>query len=551
MCVWIPNRTVSAMNDTTSHDLPSSGQLLGFITDHLGFREAVGTDRTTQRVFQGERVRPESIRGVVAQLVRAFWSDGAEGGQRRDDASLPDKLVEVIVELARAWDDRRARLHVELRPQELELAFHPFLRLTALDLGLRLGGYSWMLGLPEPSREQPPPWTFEDGFGRLLDAMLSRTTLRSRAQLAERAEVSANAMSAWSRFDSFPSDMNIERLAIELADDANARQGEIQNSLRLNLLLGWARKELGKELGAEVTGDLIEGALWVASRVWRLASVQRADRGHPLLGELVLFGSQSVLGSEAAALLSKQAPNPLMAADLSSLPSEWTQRLRAWFPIMQSKGAFAEQSRRFFPTDDFDPRAALAEIEGAPTPAVVGAAALTLMNFGAVMEAARLFERLVLLEPLKAQNHYNFAMAHYRAHGPSREVIERAMAECRIAASLDETHVEARLEVASFLGDLGRFDEALSMYAAMKKLAPSSARLECDWGFALMSLGRDLDAAAHFEAATTIDPQYVDAWSNRCFVLNRAGRKREAREAAKRAEFLGDPAARMALDAER
>ncbi len=540
------------MNDTTSHELPSSGQLLGFITDHLGLREAVGTDRTTQRIFQGERVRPESIRGVVAQFVRAFWTDGVERGKRRDDASLSDTLVEVIVELARAWDDRRARLHVELRPQELELAFHPFLRLTSLDLGLRLGGYSWMFALPEPSQENPPPWTFEDGFGRLLDAMLSKTkTLRSRARLAERAEVSANAMSAWSRFDSFPSDMNIERLAIELADDSNAKQDEIQNSLRLNLLLGWARKELGKELGAEVTGDLIEGALWVASGVWRLASVQRAERGHPLLGELVLLGSQSVLGAEAATLLSKQAPNPPMAADLSSLPSEWTRRLRAWFPIMATKAAFSEQSRRFFPTDDFDPRVAWAEIDRVPTPAVVGAAAMTLMNFGSVVEAERLFERLVLLEPEKAQHHYNFAMAHIRAREPSREVTERAMGECRIAAGLDETHVEARLEVASFLVDLGRFDEALSMYEAVKKLAQSSARLEYEWGFALMSLGRDLEAAQHYEATTTIDPKYVDAWTNLCFVLTRAGRKREAREAAKRAEFLGDPAARMALDAER
>lgn len=69
------------MNDTTSHELPTSGQLLGFITDHLGFREAVGTDRTAQRVFQGERVRPESIRAVVAQLVRAFWPDGDECGR--------------------------------------------------------------------------------------------------------------------------------------------------------------------------------------------------------------------------------------------------------------------------------------------------------------------------------------------------------------------------------------------------------------------------------------------------------------------------------------
>lgn len=539
------------MNDT-SRELPSSGQLLGFITNHLGLRQAVGTDRTTQRVFQGERVRPEAVQAVVAELVRAIWSPGAESAERRDEAGLRARLVEVIVELAREWDERRARLHVELRPHEIPLAFIPLLRLTALDLGLRLGGYSWMLGLPEPSKEQPPPWTFEDGFGRLLDDMLSRTrTIRSRAQLAERAGVSANTMSAWSRFDSFPSDMNIERLAIELADDASAPRGELQNSLRLNLLLGWARKELAAELGTEVTRDLIAGALWVASHVWRLANRQRPFPGHPLLGELVLFGSRSVLGSEAAHLLSPQAPNPLMAADLSSLPAEWTPRLRTWLPIMEATGSFAQQLPRFFPSDGFDSRAAWAEIERAPTPAVVGAAALMLMNFGKFDEAANLFERLVLLEPQEAQHHYNFAMAYVRAREPSREVIERALGECRIAAALDETHVEARLEVASFLVDLGRFDEALAMYEVVKALAPRSARLEFDWGFALMDLRRDGEAATHYEAATAIDPQYVDAWSNLCFVLNRAGRKREAREAAKRAEFLGDPQPRVALDSER
>jgi tetratricopeptide (TPR) repeat protein len=208
------------------------------------------------------------------------------------------------------------------------------------------------------------------------------------------------------------------------------------------------------------------------------------------------------------------------------------------------------QMLRFFPKEGFDKQAADEAIARASTPAALDALAYVEMTFGRWDRAARLWGRAAALEPTKAMHHYNFAMAQYRACDCTPDAAKRALDECRIAAALDPNFAEAQIEVAGFLVDFGRFDEAFTIYAETKKQAPTSLRLEFDWAHALMELGRDLEAAQHYEAATHLEPNYVDAWSNLCFVLNRAGRKREAREAAKRAEFLGHAAARMALDAE-
>lgn len=532
------------MNNGTRTAIPSSGEVLGFLTDHLGLRSEVGTDKTTQRVFRGERVSPESIREVVTSLVSVLWPAGF-------GAELQPAVVDHAMVALGEWDARRSRLYVELRPEEPALVFLPFMRLLALELGLRLGAIAWMTNRPQPSPEDPPTWFHDDGFGRELDVLLSRTkTLRSRAMLADLAKVTANTMSAWSRCEAFPSEENIERLSIELADGIGAPLDEILRGLRLQLLACWGRKRLVEEVGVEVADDLLRGALWCASHIWRLAKQQSAPRDHPLLAELVHLGARSQLGSEATLLLQLHAPNALMQADLAALPFDWTPRLRAWIPLMLSTESDALDARRFFPAAAPDPEKAAAAIAAASEGSRCSAAAFNLMSSGQMAEAAHLWERATQLEPEVASHHYNFAMAHFRAHGPSREVIERSLMECRIAFGLADDHVEARIDACDFLVDLGRFEEASSAYEEARRKAPSSARLEFNWGHMLMTLGRDVEAAEHFEAATRLQPMYVDAWSNLCFVLERSGRKREARAAARRAEFLGHPAARMSLDDE-
>ncbi len=550
---------VSESTTATGFELPTSGELLGFLAVHLGLQEEFSGDSTAQRAFRGERVKPDSVRELVTTLVGSLWSRdlataiGLAEDQRREHTA---GVVELLVQLLQDWDARLARLHVNLRPDEVRHVYLPLLRLTALDVGLRLGAYAWMERLPEPARRAPPSWTHEDGFGRKLDEMMAATKaakkeLRSRADLAEAAGVSANTMSAWSRCQMLPSGPNIERLAEVLADRLpDVTRAELQYALRVYLCLCWGRKALSEKFGDDIVPNLIDGGLWVAERVYALARTHGSPHESPMLASLVGLGARSELGHETVELLASEAPNPFLRLDLLALHSEnWTPRLRWWLPFMMDGALPPDEVRSFFPVHDLE--TLTAEVLTAGEPALVGA--LAGLAFGArdFARAAQLWERAVQLDPANAQSHYNFATALHRAYRDSREALERALHECRIAAGLDEQAVEPRIEIGVLLIDLGHLEEAIGALTQVKEHAAMSAGLEYHWGLALMKLGRDDEAVHHYTEATRLQPTYVDAWANLSFVLNRMGRKREAREAAKRAEFLGHSDMRITLDNQR
>ena len=120
---------------------------------------------------------------------------------------------------------------------------------------------------------------------------------------------------------------------------------------------------------------------------------------------------------------------------------------------------------------------------------------------GAWDEALRLADRLLTLLPDHASLHYN--------RGLILKMLDRraeSIAAFEAALGHDETHANARFELASALLDSGDPARAAELFAAYLEAVPGDADAELNLGNALLRLGEAEDARAHLRAAHAANP---------------------------------------------
>ncbi len=122
-------------------------------------------------------------------------------------------------------------------------------------------------------------------------------------------------------------------------------------------------------------------------------------------------------------------------------------------------------------------------------------------------DALSLWTSATQAEPQAARAHSNLALEYTRIPGRMAD----AIAEYRVALSIDRTNPGIHFNLANALLATGRLDEAIAEYRAAVSGAPAFAEAHNNLGNALVQSGRIEEAIAEFKAALRIRPNYAEA----------------------------------------
>lgn len=141
---------------------------------------------------------------------------------------------------------------------------------------------------------------------------------------------------------------------------------------------------------------------------------------------------------------------------------------------------------------------------------------------GRLGEAEQLYSRLLSTDPRNAQAlHLRGIACHQQnRHAEALQWIEKALA-------VKPAWPEALANAGVMLEALERPAEAVTRYEASLKLQHSADTLN-NLGNALLSLRRNEEALAHYDAAVAALPGHASAWNNRANALRALGRQPEA-----------------------
>jgi len=160
--------------------------------------------------------------------------------------------------------------------------------------------------------------------------------------------------------------------------------------------------------------------------------------------------------------------------------------------------------------------------------------ALALQEGGRTDLAVAQYERVLAIDPGRAEAHHNLAVLLYR-----RRQFDAALHHCDAALALVPGRAQAHYNRGATLVELGRHEEALASYRQALALDPASAAAHNAIGNALATLGRMAEACAALAQAVMLAPR------NGAFRLDLAGRKRFAAgdpDIAAMAALAADPA---------
>jgi tetratricopeptide (TPR) repeat protein len=157
--------------------------------------------------------------------------------------------------------------------------------------------------------------------------------------------------------------------------------------------------------------------------------------------------------------------------------------------------------------------------EQSPTPYVVSAVVLIVLGGLTWLQAFNYADAATLYRDTVDKNPKAW-MAH---HNLGYELTEIAEAYSRIGDPASTENAKNLLDEAA-----GHLSEAV-------RLRPTHDMAILHWGRALLQQGKDQEAMAKFEQALAVNPDSIEAMSNRAYMLQRAGKKDEAIEAYRQA----------------
>lgn len=584
--------------------LPHSGVLLGIVADALRLKDMFRTDwevasyKTVQRYFQGERVAPETVEAIVKALVESWVPAQLELPAKEvgEALSLQEAIAMFLGVYAHRWDHCAANVNALLypvcEPGDLPL---PALRLFVLELGIRLGAW---FGLRARRPHPPLTWSvsaFADGeaLARFIDRRRAALGL-TLEDLAELVGISTQALKAWRRGDSLPTNENLRELAKALRGTNRLDVTELQLRLFVGVQDLLARSQ--RLCGAERIRDLLAAMERTSGIVAELSSLmlgpadllesiaqetgQRAESlreslesaAAPRLWNLVIYGATCPVGVRTVqALAASGNYSPQVVTDLLALPRDWSPRIRYWMDQLGS----AEQAKAFaadYVTEKLglpeatgrmiaevaasasfsmagseSPAGLDSEVRVASLPREVRAAVAThhaenAASLGDLEGAIRLLRKAVAAEPTNAVLHFRLG-AHLGEIGcRSRcvELAEEGIQECRIASQLDPGLGNARNEIGIILSNLRRHEAAEEAFADAEDSFGEHSHHWFTRGSNYLALRRYDAARDALQRAIDLnaDKVHVHAMARLAATLMVLGKEREARRLGKRVQHL-------------
>ena len=256
-----------------------------------------------------------------------------------------------------------------------------------------------------------------------------------------------------------------------------------------------------------------------------LATLERLERGHPRFSRL---HEERGMGFVARRDAPRAIPSLLVAVNLNAaLPASWSM-LEGLYR-MTGDGANAALASRHVAILARLPREVVTASSLFYDDDLEAAEAIVrrfLLQHGDHPEAMRLLARIglahdvlddaetLLAGVLALEPDYRLARYEYAQTLIKRQKFELARPEVERLLALDPTHVDYRILQATLEVGVGRHEQAIALYEALRAELPDASDLRLWLGHALKTVGRTSEAVEAYREAARIRPDFGDAyWS--------------------------------------
>lgn len=558
-------------------------------------------DRTLRRVLSADDgVKAEARREVIDQAVGVLIPDdlltalgfAAPDGDAGAPAAFRRAFAEVVAAGLADWDAASGLVRGGGAPvPDGPFALLPWVRMFAVELGVRVGGYLAAVGVQRVDEAGTAALVAGRSFDGLIDRYRQVAGGISRDELARGAAVSGSTVDEWLAGKALPQGENILQLAAVFAQRIpGLSEAEAAFHLRVSVAASEAVRWLwqvcpppgnGHELGPPRAAQFVieflvvlEFALsqcihapvpvehrWQAQ--WEVAIDGSGSQGGQAILAFALhrardsylradvFGVLKGRWTERALMLYRQIPTvegersaPLPAG----FPAEMLQLVGEHLPMFVQMQAWGNVSPNPFgwlmpvvpsddpPSEDEGDVVLCMPSEMRATGAATNRAFEAQHARGDEVAAFEEHRRLVRLEPKNALYRYwlGCSLAKF-------DRVDEAIIECRIACDLDPSRSVYAVEVPIILTNAGRNPEALESFRAMEGKFEVDDHYANAHGFVLMVAGLHDEAISWFRRALAVNREHARAMRDLAHCLFASGKGVEARRWSKAARNRGEP----------
>lgn len=574
--------TCDAGHMVTTHELPTSGWLLGRLVEALRLRAPMEQldevkVRTTCRYLSGdEQPKPETRAIAVRAFIEVLLVDDLLP-EDVDPNGMRAVATEGFVSLLAHWDEETGLAGgTGWKIARWDHAYVPWLRLLLLDVTVRAAAVMVLRGWPVPSR---PCWSAVaegKGLAKMITNLGAGKKGFSGNALSRLAGVSRKTITAWMKGRQVPQSEQIEQLAHALAEFDDHDPVDLGLTLRVAAATVDAVEVLRANLGDRGASRLVEAfASYLGeARNYMINSDLQGRVREARLWQVVLEGARTA--PEVVNHLAGKTLDQQLHADLTALiTGDWGQRVLSWYrerDLHQPEAAKAHMAEMFGESDlDID------EFFEEVVRLILLPAPLGLPDQD--MQWVRMsgdtdFKRRNREQQFSLASHagdHDDALLHARrlveldgtnakyrlwlgATLSKLDQVDEALLECRIGAQLDPTWCMAAAEVGVILLDHGRGTEALPELEGLLAVRPprtpgEAVHVNYTHGVALMRAQEFREAAERFRAALEDKPEHPLAMDLLAHCLFALGARREALVWAKKAFHGGQPGTLRAFKA--
>ena len=495
------------MDSEVSPQLPTSGQILGVLARSMRLRDPRLSSKSAQRYFSGRMkdIVTESNRSTIVQAIsESLVEVEFETPPKSGKATSASVLVSIIDWHAVNWDNMRTfllpRMH-RVYPSHLATVWQAYLRLTVIDLALRVGAYMHLRGESDATLDFLD-WISVSRRGSYLNQKRRDAGVSSIGGLAELVGVHENTAENWVYQGASPTDENLMRIGRALTPSGDPHELVVRDLRRL-YWISELSETLAKYVGVKAVEDMAVRLRRYASLAYLALDDSSLVKPRPSdLEEVATVGANSPLAEPLLVALAKNEPDEEWKDDLNSAGSDWIRRvLRVNLQVHRAEvDALIRDTdgRNLKDWDIGDPRA-YEHYERS----------MELQLQGKMDEAIAEVVKASELDPLDPANY--FTLGSYKGHMGVRngdgDLVREGLEACWMAVALDPSWIVPWTEIGWIQIEIGRERKALEhLRAVSPERGPLDSHYYGALGVALRELGDFAASLTAFESSLKLNP---------------------------------------------
>lgn len=493
------------MESEITPQLPTSGQILGFLVKSLGLSDPRLQSRTARRYFSGHlnnRVKDSSRSEIIGAIAESLASVVLAADE--DLAASPD-LLTTIDRHAVNWDRFRAFLRprmMRVLPHHLAPVWQAYVRLAAIDLAVRVAAHVHFAGA-SPAVLDFLDCTSLNRRGAFLNNKRSKAGLTLNG-FVEAVGVNDKAAEAWLYHGARPSDENLARIATALASKGEpSKQCHVVRELRVLYWTSDVARMLGRFIGTEAVSEIVGQLRRYASLAYHYIDKEIAAKARPAVtADLMTLGAHSRFSEPLLTALISSETDGEWKEDLLAAGSDWTRRLLGVnLQVEQAEvdALIRETDGRILKDWDVSNPTAYAHYRRS----------MELQAQGRIDEALADVAKAAELDPLDPANHFTLGSVKgtVGARNGDEALIAEGLEACWRAAVLDPKWIVPWTEIGWLLLECGREREAVEHLQSVKsECGPLDSNYYNALGTALGQLGEFTECLAAYESSLELNP---------------------------------------------